>query len=149
MELIKKHMDRMYYHITKLLAVLIRIKDEKDMTNKFVMNELYTNPILTHFDISYCFFMDIYTIGRMLKPGYNYCMFYGGCFHSTGMLKLLEEMYKLKPVKEIPMYNNKCPPFSHDVFDIDINIDDETDIIKKGQLAGLSRKWINDLYTKK
>ena len=75
MELIKKYMDKMYYHITKLLAVLIRIKDEKDMKNKFVMNELYTNPMLTHFDISYCFFTDIYTIGRMLKPGYNYCMF--------------------------------------------------------------------------
>ena len=139
-------MDKMYYHITKLTAVLGRIKDEKDMKNKFLMNELYTNPILIHFDLSYCFFMDIYTIGRMLKPGYNYCMFYGGCFHSTDILKMLEEVYTLKPVKEIPMYNDKCPPFTYDVFNIDT---DETDTIKIGQRAGISRKWINDLYTKK
>ena len=35
-------------------------------------------------------FMDIYTIGRLLKPGYNYCVVHGGVFHTVDMLKTLE-----------------------------------------------------------
>ena len=36
-------------------------------------------------------FMDIYTIGRILKPGYNYCVIHGGAFHTVDMLKTLEK----------------------------------------------------------
>ena len=35
--------------------------------------------------------MDIYTIGRMLKPGYNYCVLHGGANHTVDTLKTLEK----------------------------------------------------------
>ena len=136
MELIKKYMDKMLYHVTKLLIIMNRIKEEHDTNNTFVMNEFYNNPIMTHYFLPFCFFMDIYTIGRMLKPGYNYCMFYGGCAHSTNILRMLQEIYELKPVKDIPLYHDKCPPDNYDVFNIH---EDDTDTIKK---KGISAKWL-------
>ena len=36
-------------------------------------------------------FMDLYTIGRMLKPGYNYCVLYAGAFHTYSIMKTLEK----------------------------------------------------------
>ena len=36
-------------------------------------------------------FMDIYTIGRILKPGYNYCVLHGGAYHTVDIQKTLEK----------------------------------------------------------
>ena len=33
--------------------------------------------------------MDMYTIGRMLKQNYTYCVFYGGTAHTTDISNLI------------------------------------------------------------
>ena len=54
------------------------------MNSRFISNPSYTIGIGARF-------MDIYTIGRILKPGYNYCVLHGGGFHTVDTLKTLEK----------------------------------------------------------
>ena len=46
------------------------------MNNRIISNPAYILNVWARF-------MDIYTIGRILKPGYNYCVLHGGGFHTV------------------------------------------------------------------
>ena len=54
------------------------------MNNRIISKPLHVINIWSRF-------MDIYTIGRILKPGYNYCVLHGGGFHTVDTLKTLEK----------------------------------------------------------
>ena len=57
---------------------------EKIMNNRIISHKLFLTAVTGRF-------MDIYTIGRILKPGYNYCVLHGGAFHTIDTLKTLEK----------------------------------------------------------
>ena len=53
------------------------------MNNRIISHKLFLTAVTGRF-------MDIYTIGRILKPGYN-CVLHGGAFHTIDTLKTLEK----------------------------------------------------------
>ena len=52
--------------------------------SRFISSPNYTMDVWSRF-------MDLYTIGRILKPGYNYCVLHGGAFHTVDIVKTLEK----------------------------------------------------------
>ena len=57
---------------------------QKILNSRIISNKIYLLDVWSRF-------MDIYTIGRMLKPGYNYCVVHGGAFHTVDIVKTLEK----------------------------------------------------------
>ena len=54
------------------------------------------NSVILHVNAG---FMDLYTIGRLLKPGYNYCVFFGGAYHTFDVMMTLERFgFKMSKV---------------------------------------------------
>ena len=54
------------------------------LNNRIISNPSYVISVWSRF-------MDIYTIGRILKPGYNYCVLHGGAYHTVDIQKTLEK----------------------------------------------------------
>ena len=57
---------------------------QKILNSRIISNKIYLLDVWSRF-------MDIYTIGRMLKPGYNYCVVHGGSFHTVDIVQTLEK----------------------------------------------------------
>ena len=58
----------------------------------YYWNQIYSSRLL---DVNlvldiFSRFMDIYSIGRLLKPGYNFCVVYAGAFHTIDVMKTLQ-----------------------------------------------------------
>ena len=93
---------------------------KKNETTKKYLTRIFANKIVSQ--PSYLLqvgsrFMDIYTIGRMLKPGYNYCIVYGGSFHTMDILKTLEK-YKLLSTKKDPEFEEITDILSIDGYNL-------------------------------
>lgn len=75
-----------------------REREQKQFYKNIKNNICLKNPnYMLH---TFSRFMDIYTIGRLLKPGYNYCVVYGGAFHTTDILKTLEKYNLISSSKD-------------------------------------------------
>ena len=69
-------------------------KRMKELRIKIYRNRLLHDNFVVHILSR---FMDIYSIGRLLKPGYNYCVMYAGAFHTIDVLKTLQKHGYLFP----------------------------------------------------
>ena len=56
------------------------------------------------------YFMDLYTIGRLMNPKYKYCVFLGGCAHTRSIFQAMDALNLLKTSGE---EYNTCPDFEH------------------------------------
>ena len=87
-----------------LLRTLI-IEYSKNPNNSDIEKKIYgtnilavenQNSVILHVNAG---FMDLYTIGRLLKPGYNYCVFFGGAYHTFDVMMTLERFgFKMSKV---------------------------------------------------
>ena len=92
-ELFHDLFDEKHRYFVQLLSYLeTQIHDFYDLTdeNKDALLRFYKTLITTQYinDIALSF-MDMYTIGRMLKQNYTYCVFYGGTAHTTDISNLI------------------------------------------------------------
>ena len=85
------------YFVHLLNYIQNKIKDPFDLTekNKEVLYQYLHTFLTTQYinDIALSF-MDMYTIGRMLKRNYSYCVFYGGTAHAKNLSKLINVYFK-------------------------------------------------------
>ena len=85
------------YFVHLLNYIQNKIKDPFDLTekNKEVLYQYLHTFLTTQYinDIALSF-MDMYTIGRMLKRNYTYCVFYGGTAHAKNLSKLINVYFK-------------------------------------------------------
>ena len=101
----KQLMDDMdkYVEIEERVEDKYKREREQELFSKKIKNNIcLKNPqyIVSVFSR----FMDIYTIGRLLKPGYNYCVVYGGAFHTTDILKTMEKYNLISSSKDPSFY---------------------------------------------
>ena len=92
-ELFHDLFDEKHRYFVQILSYLeTQIHDFYDLTdeNKDVLLRFYKTLMTTQYinDIALSF-MDMYTIGRMLKQNYTYCVFYGGTAHTTDISNLI------------------------------------------------------------
>ena len=102
---LKQLMDDMdsYVEIDDRVQDKFKRERERELFSKKIKN----NPCLKNPQYImrvYSRFMDIYTIGRLLKPGYNYCVVYGGAFHTTDILKTMEKYNLISSSKDPSFY---------------------------------------------
>ena len=76
------------------------------------------NSVILHSNAG---FMDLYTMGRLLKPGYKYCVFFGGAYHSFEIMTTLERFgFKLKKIQGMIDFT---APYVIDMFSEKLNAD--------------------------